>query len=59
MEYIYDEASMLMSLTAKRKHYLQRDEVLTGSIPELISDPKALSCAFDHIQNDGPCFDVE
>ena len=54
MDYIYDEEAILEAAAARRKRYLQYDEVLTGSTPELISDPEVLYTAFEHIQNDGP-----
>ena len=54
MDYIYDEETILAAAAARRKKYLQYDEVLTGTVPDLISDAGTLCTAFNHIQNDGP-----
>jgi hypothetical protein len=48
MDYVYDENAMLEAAAARRKHYLQLEEVLPGSmIPDLISSPQELRKAFD------------
>jgi hypothetical protein len=52
MEYVHDEKTMLEAAAARRKRYLQWDDCLLGSIPDLISDPQSLRSAFEHIRND-------
>lgn len=52
MEYIYDEKAIMEAAAARRKRYLQWDEYLPGSIPDLISDPQTLLSAFERIRHD-------
>jgi hypothetical protein len=54
MDYVYDEQAVLKAMEARRKRYLQLDDVLPGSSsPELISTPAELRDAF-HQFRDAP-----
>ena len=64
LEYNYGEEAMLAATAARRQKYLQWDDVLCGSIPELLSTPEGLLSAFQTFLNDkyenGPFgFDAE
>jgi hypothetical protein len=52
MEYVYDEEAVLAAQEARRKKYLQWEDVLPGSPPELLSTPEALLEAFANMQLD-------
>jgi len=54
MDYVYDEASMRAAEQARRATYLQYDEVLLGSVPDLISDPQELRKTFKTFWKGGP-----
>jgi hypothetical protein len=49
IDYVYDEEAMLEAAAARRKRYIQWDEVITGNIPDLISDPHELRQAFERL----------
>ena len=61
MDYVYDEKAVLEAAAARKKLYLQFEEVLPGSmIPELIARPQDLRKAFESFrQNDLFGFDAE
>jgi hypothetical protein len=52
MEYVYDEEAVLAAQEARRKKYLQWEDVLPGSPPELLSTPEALLEAFANLHLD-------
>ena len=52
MEYVYDEEAVLAAQEARRKKYLQWEDVLRGSPPELLSTPEALLEAFANLDLD-------
>lgn len=54
MDYVCDEQSILAAAAARRKHYLQFDEVLQGDIPNLVSTPSALRDGFATFWKQGP-----
>jgi hypothetical protein len=49
MEYAYDEEAVLAAQEARRKIYLQWEDFLPGSPPELLSTPEALLGAFANL----------
>ena len=51
MEYTYDEEAVLAAAAAKRLKYLQWDDAVSGSIPELLSTPEGLLDAFQKFRN--------
>lgn len=52
MEYVYDEEAVLAAQEARRKKYLQWEDFLPGSPPELLSTPEALLEAFANLHLD-------
>jgi hypothetical protein len=54
MDYVYDEESMQAAAKARREIYLQYDEALVGSVPDLISDPEELRKIFKTFWKGGP-----
>jgi 3'-5' exonuclease len=54
MEYVYDEESMRAAEQARRETYLQYEEALLGSVPDLISDPQELRNTFKTFWKGGP-----
>ena len=64
IEYVYDEKAIQEAEAARRKRYIQFDEVMSESIPELISDPvelrQAYASLFKSPYQNGPIgFDAE
>jgi hypothetical protein len=51
MDYVYDEEAVLKAMEARRKLYLQLDDVLPGKSPALISTPAELRDAFHQFRH--------
>ena len=51
VEYAYDEETVLRAAQARRKKYLQWEDLVPGSPPDLISTPEALIKAMSHLEN--------
>lgn len=51
MEYAYDEETVAKAAETRRKKYLQWDELVSGSPPDLISTPEALLEAMNHLES--------
>ena len=54
MDYVYDEAAILVAAAARREKFLQFDSVLSDDIPCLISDPQTLQESFVKFWKQGP-----
>ena len=52
MEYIFDEKALLEAERKRRETYLQWDDVLPGSPPDLISTPEVLLAAMERFRQD-------
>jgi len=53
-DYAYDEESLKIAAQTRRDTYLQFDEVFSGSIPDVISDPLELRKTFETFWKGGP-----
>jgi 3'-5' exonuclease len=51
-EYIYDERAIMLAAAMRRQRYLQFEDVLSGSIPSLITTPKDLMESFSRLRQD-------
>jgi hypothetical protein len=50
LDHVYDEEAILAAADARRKKYIQWDDVLPGSIPDLVSTPHDLISAFEQFR---------
>jgi 3'-5' exonuclease len=53
IDYVYDERAIMLATAMRKRRYLQFEDVLQGSIPPLIDDPKSLRLAFQDLTSDG------
>lgn len=49
IEYVYDEQAALLAAAARREKYLQYEDVLSGEVPPLVTEPDDLISGFDRL----------
>ncbi|CAB9518539.1 Exonuclease mut-7 homolog [Seminavis robusta] len=56
LEYVLDQEAILQAQQARRATYLQFEDLLPGSPPDLLSSPKALLAAVQELEEDDKVF---